>query len=255
LDKITICLTYFKSLSLANLEAALYSVRQQDLPRVGYIVVVDNNTDDSAESIQGVIDRLNFPVPVRLISYKHGDPNKTHSWSTNVAIRQATTEWVLFTRADYLLDFNILLQFVGVIASKPKDWDGFITGRVYHLHLDIAACNTVNWQYDSHRLLTLPGKAEDYTLIDTGVYAVCRSAFERVGGMNENLTAWGHAQTHFQWKLYKSGTEFVEIPDLFFYHPAHGGMKDINVAHEQLQREGIDIKELWRRYEGEQPYK
>jgi hypothetical protein len=52
----TICFVYFKSLTLANLAASLFSIRQQDFSRVKALVVVDNNTEDSAQDIQTCID-------------------------------------------------------------------------------------------------------------------------------------------------------------------------------------------------------
>ena len=255
MDKLTICFTYFKSLSLSNLEAALYTVRQQDLPRVQSIIIVDNDSPDERQSIQNIINDMQFPVPVELLSFKHGDATKTHSWSTNVAISHATTPWVLFTRADYLLDFNLLLKFYEVMASKPRDWDGFITGNVYHLQPDIGACNTINWRrFGPSELRALPGTEEQYMVIDAGVWMIRRQAHQRVGGLDESLTAWGHAQTHFQYKLHQTGTEFVRIPQPLFFHPMHGAPRDISLAHQQLQERGINIKELWARYEGVQPY-
>ena len=57
---ITICLTYFKSLTLANLDAALHSVRQQDLTNVTEIVIVDNDTQDSLVAINNGIATISF---------------------------------------------------------------------------------------------------------------------------------------------------------------------------------------------------
>ena len=252
---ITICFTYFKSLTLTNFGAALYSVLRQDLSFVESIVVVDNDTPDLHEDIQGVLDVLPFPVPVTLRSFKHGDSFLTHSWSTNAAVRLAETPWVLFTRADYLLDFDLLHRFVEIAGSRPVGWDGFVTANVYHLAVDIEACLKTEWQSKGVGVLRgLPGAEADYTKIDSGVWMARRDAFERVGGLDENLTAWGHAQTHFQHKLYSTGTEFVRIPEPLFYHPQHAAPRDLAVAHQQLGDLGIDVREMWARHEGAQPY-
>jgi len=253
---ITICFTYFKSLSLANLAAALFSVRQQDLSRVESIVVVDNDTADPSDAIRSVIDDLSFPVPVQLLSFKHGDPTKTHSWSTNVAVREAVTPWVLFCRADYLLDFSTAKKFATVAEARPDDWDGFITGHVYHLVDDIAACERVAWRCLGPQLLRecFVGTESDYTCIDAGVWMARRSAFDRVGALDEELTAWGHAQTHFQHKLHATGTECVRIPEALFYHPQHTAVRDLDLAHQQLRSKGIDLKQMWARYHGAQVY-
>jgi len=252
---VTVCFTYFKSLGPANLEAALYSLLMQDLSRVESIVIVDNNTADPLDDILKVVDGMKFPVPVNLLSFKHGDPTKTHSWSTNLAVSKVYTPWVFFTRADYILDFQAIRSFFNVVDAKPADWDGFVTGNVYHLAVDIAACEQAEWRRNTPRCLwRLSGAEADYTRIDAGVWMTRRRSFDRVAGLDEGLTVWGHAQTHFQYKLEMSGTEFVRIPQVMFYHPQHAGERDINLAHQQLQERGINLKELWARHEGVQPY-
>lgn len=255
---ITICFTYFRSLALINLEAALFSVQAQDLSNVEKIIVVDNNTYDSVEEIQAVIDLQQFSVPVELLSFKHGDPTRTHSWSTNVAVRAAQTPWVLFTRADYILDFTLIQRFQEIVHTKEYDlhgvWRGFITSNAYHLYVDIGVCEQTPWRLDPRILRDLSGKEEDYTIVDTGVWMSRRDSFNDVDGLNERLSAWGHAQTHFQWKLFQSGVEFVRIPEPLFFHPRHSAEREIEVAHEQLREQGIDLKKMWSRYHGVSPY-
>lgn len=249
---LTICCPYFKSLGLRNLDAALYSVRQQDLSRVDELVVVDNDTTDRVPDIHAIVDAHTFPVPTRILSFKHGDPTRTHSWSSNIAVRATATPWVLMTRADYLLDATFLQRCVAIADTKPDDWDGFVTSNGCHLAADIVGCEAANWR----RLgpLVLRGVPFDYTAIDAGVWMARRSAFDRVGGLDESLTAWGHAQTDFQHRLYATGTEFVRISQTLFFHAQHGGEKDLALAHRQLAERGIDLHTLWARYEGAQPY-
>jgi glycosyltransferase involved in cell wall biosynthesis len=252
---VTICFTYFRSLTLANLDAALYSVRQQDLSRVVELVVVDNNADDDARDIQAVIDARRFPLPVRLISRKHGDPAKTHAWSTNLAVREATSPWVLFCRADYLLDFGLVRKGLRVIDAHAEDWDGFVTGCVRHLHVPIARCELTEWREAGTDVLrSQPGRTEDYMAIDSGVWMARRSAFDRVGGLDERLSAWGHAQTDFQHRLHQTGTEFVQMPEVLYYHPRHAAPRDITLAHAQLHSVGGNLSEMWARYHGVSPY-
>lgn len=248
---ITICLTYFKSLTLANLDAALHSVRQQDLSQVRELIVFDNDTTDDRNDVLDVVDSFGFPVPVRFISLKHGDPTRTHSWSSNAAVREVRTPWVLFTRADYLLDFNTVREFWDVVQAQPSEWNGFITANGCHLADDVATCDETRWR-DAGPAFT--GATFDYTLIDAGVWMARKAAFDLVGGLDESLTAWGHAQTHFQHKLYASGVQFHRVPKTLFYHPFHGAERNIDVAHEQLKNLGVDIRQMWTRYEGASPY-
>lgn len=252
---ITICFTYFKSLALANLAAALYSLSRQDLSQVEEIVIVDNDTADAESEIRLVIDALKFPVPVGLLSFKHGDGTKTHCWSTNTALGEARTPWVLFSRADYVLDFDLLRRFYEIVMGRPQGWDGFVTANVYHLAVDVGVCEQTRWRdVGPQALLVLPGVENSYTCIDAGVWMARRDTFNHVGRLDEALTAWGHAQTHFQHKLHATGTEFVRIPEPMFFHPQHAAPRDLALAHQQLRERGIDIKQLWQRYEGAQPY-
>lgn len=255
---ITICLTYFRSLTLANLAAALYSVRRQDLSRVAALVVVDNNTEDTRDAIDEMIAGFDFPVPVVLRSFKHAELTRTHAWSTNIAVREAATEWVFFTRADYLLDFWALQKFGAIVDGQPDDWDGFVTSNGCHLNTGIETCETaaVQWRDlgPEHLRSLCGGVVFDYTCIDAGVWMARRSAFERVGGLNERLSAWGHAQTYFQYKLHAAGTECVRIQETLFYHPSHHGERNILTAHAQLSEQGVEIGALWARHAGAKPY-
>lgn len=253
----TIVLTYFKSLSLDNLRAALFSVRQQlFLQQARELVVVDNDTADSQPEIAACINELQFEIPTRLLSFKHGDASRTHSWSTNVAVREAKTNWVFYTRADYVLDFGLLAKSLAMAASHPKGWDGFVVSDCKWLHVDINAVEATAWRRDGVQALAhLPGALAAHSVIDAGVWMTTKASFEKVGGLDENLTAWGHAQTHFQWKLQQAGTQTAHMKEVGYYHPHHGAPRDLALANAQLLQQGIDIKALWARYDGEHPYR
>jgi len=253
----TVALTYFKSLTLDHLRASLHSLRQQAfLHHVAELVVVDNDTPDTQPEIMACINEAGLGLPVRLLSYKHGDETKTHSWSANTAVRATKTNWVLFTRADYLLDSSMVVQCLQQAASRHAGWDGFVTGDCYWLHDGIDAVEATQWRTaGAAALRTMAGAVAAHSIIDTGVWLTTRAAFEKVGGLDETLTAWGHAQTHFQWKLHKAGTEMVRIPEVLYYHPMHGAPRDLALANAQLAQHGIDIKDLWKRYDGEHPYR
>jgi predicted glycosyltransferase involved in capsule biosynthesis len=249
---ITIALTYFKSLTLVNLMAALYSVRRQDFSQVEELVVVDNDTADDPEQIRYLVASFNFPVHVRVVSHKHGDRTLAQAWSTNQTVRLADTEWVFYTRADYLLDFDMLAKFAAIVASKPIGWDGFIVSHGCHLGEDITGVEQYPWR--DHGTRVLKGIVYDYTEIDSGVWMARRGTYDRIGGFDERLSAWGHAQTEFQYRMHLAGVEFVRVPETLFYHPGHGGDKDMGLANQQLAVVGTDLKVMWARYHGESPY-
>jgi GT2 family glycosyltransferase len=81
-----------------------------------------------------------------------------------------------------------------------------------------------------------------------------RGTYDRIGGFDERLSAWGHAQTEFQYRMHRGGVEFVRLPETLFYHPGHGGDKDMGLANQQLAEVGTDLKVMWARYHGESPY-
>lgn len=244
---ITICLTYFKGLTLANLDAALHSISRQDLSLVEEIIIIDNDTVDDEIAIMDVVESFGFPVPKRVLSLKHGDPLKTHAWSTNVAVAEAQTKWILFTRADYLLDSDLL----GKLALESSGAQ-FITSNGCHLNDSIEECDRTVWREDGPCIFS--GVEFDYTSIDAGVWLATKEAFDSVGGLDERLSAWGHAQTDFQYRLYLAGVSFARIPETLFWHPRHGGPRDIDLAHTQLAETGADLRKMWERYKGVKPY-
>jgi len=252
MKNLTICLTYFRSLSLANLAASLFSVRQQEMDRVNSVVIVDNNTDDSIRDVLEVINAADLHVPVDFSSFKHKDTAKAQAWSTNVTVRRAQTTWVFYTRADYLLNFDIVRKFLAIVDSKPDTWEGFLVSHGCHLGNSIAECEATTWRESGPRVLH--GVEYDYTEIDSGVWMARRETFDRIGGFDERLSAWGHAQTEFQHRMFTAGVEFVRVPEVLFFHPAHGGEKDIEVGHRQLRDLGLDIREMWERYPGPKFY-
>jgi hypothetical protein len=251
---VTVCFTYFRSLTLANLDAALYSVRQQDLSRVSTIEIIDNNTDDAPQDIWAVIDALKFPVPTHLTSHKHCDASKTHAWSTNVAVSAVKTPWIIFTRADYLLDADAVRLFLDAASDDNR----FIVGGYCDVMFNVQRCEDLDWRKRGVEVLR-PRREFDHVLIDAGVWCASRKLFDSVGGLDERLSAWGHAQTHFQHKLFEAGAEFVRLPKVLFYHVHHSydRERDLGLASEQLAAIGApSAKTMWARYEGvANPYK
>jgi len=253
LDKVTICFTHFKSLTLANLAAALYSVRRQDFSRVQELIVFDNDSHEHINDIRQTVDDLSFPVPVSVHSDKHGVATRKQSWSTNATVRLASAPWVFYTRSDYLLAFDMVRRFTDIVEGKPTDWNGFVVSNGVFLGDGIEAIERTGWRQDGPVILR--GVEYDYTVVDSGVWMARRSAFDAVGGFPEDLPAWGHAQTLWEWKMFQSGVEFVRIPTVLFWHPGHGAERDIDLAHKELKElGGYDLKKMWARYHGVSPY-
>jgi len=140
-----------------------------------------------------------------------------------------------------------------VVAGKPVGWDGFVVSHGCHLGIGVAECERTEWR----RVGPAPclhGINYDYTEIDSGVWMMRRDTYDRVGGFDERLAAWGHAQTEFQHRVHLAGVEFVRIPQVLFWHPGHGGAKDMEQANRQLSAVGTDLRLMWSRYHGVSPY-
>lgn len=246
----TICLVHFKTMPMASLEAAVWSLRQQDLSRIDEIVIVDNNSDALPSDIYALTSTLY--IRTRVISSKHQDLTRTHAWATNLVVAQVESPWFLMTRSDYLLASNTLEKFHAVIDAQPSDWNGFVTGDGSHLTVPLGECERLGWR--QRGVESLGGSRFDYTLIDAGVWMMRRAAFDKIEGLNEGLAAWGHSQTEFQYRLYASGVDFIRVPEVLFVHPLHAGERDIAKANEQLAASGGDLKNMWDRYHGVSPY-
>jgi len=189
LPPVTVTLTYFKSLTLDHLRASLHSLRKQAfLDRVQELVVVDNDTADTQPEIAAVINETQFPIPTRLLSFKHGDASRTHSWSANAAFREGRTNWTFFTRADYLLDPGMIVRCLQQAAARHPGWDGFVTGDCYWLHTDIAAVEATAWRREGAGVLIhLPGAVAAHSIIDTGVWMTTHAAPK---AWNERSERW-----------------------------------------------------------------
>lgn len=248
---ITLCCTTFAGMSLLSLDAALYSLRRQDFSRVGAVIVFDNNSPVPEADVAAVVRDHNFPVPTSVRSVKHDDDNKTHAWSTNQVVFAAQTPWVFVTRADYLLEFSAVRRFSDVALKTPTT-PRFVTSYAAWLQDDIAACDVTAWRHVGPA--ALGGMVVDHSAIDAGVWMFDRGMFRRIGGLDEQLSAWGHAQTEFQHRVYKAGVPFTCLSDVLFVHPRHAAERDIDLAHRQLAARGVDLKEMWERYEGVSPY-
>ena len=134
---ISLCLVYFRSVTLAHLAAALHAIRRQDLRSVAEVIVLDNNTEDDVDAIRAVVAEADLPVPVCVVSCKHGNPDRTHAWSTNAAVRDARNRGRLLgpLRRDQGIEVQVLsardeARF-GVLAAL--DSASFVNGMVLDL--------------------------------------------------------------------------------------------------------------------------
>lgn len=242
-----IAIVHFRAVDLRYFDAAWYALSRQDFSAVRQIVVYDNDTDDPAEALHEVVNRYPVPVPVSYVFDKHRDPNKrSQSYSVNAAVRATTAPFVLFTRSDYILDFSLVTKFWS--HFHPTTRAKFVTSYAYHMAYDergdqrivgMRDIEPTEWRTKGAQVLLehVNGWRVDSSDRDAGVWMTTRETFERAGGLNEDLRAWGLQQTVFQQMLFKAGVEIIQIPEFLFFHQHHGGeFRDYDKAIEELER-------------------
>lgn len=264
---IDIALVHFRALDLRYLDAAWYSVTHQDLSNVRTIYVLDNDSHDSREDIKAVLDRypVMLPTQVVLLSVKHGDEAlRCQSWSVNQVMGNVppTTnpaDWVLFTRSDYILHRDTARDFTDAVEGGTENgWRGFVTSHAFHHALDERADQRIvgfrdieqhGWRTDPQStnvlLKAVNGWYVDSSDKDAGVWLTRRSLWREVGGLNEQLTAWGYQQTVFQKALRDAGVQIVQLPRVYFHHQHHGGdFRSYDVARQQLEAHWGSVEDL-----------
>lgn len=245
---VDICFVYFRSLTLQHLDAAWYSLSRQDFSRVAQVNVLDNNTDDSEYDITQVLARYRLPVPIRFESLKHGRSDRAQSWSVNYVCREmSSAPLVFFTRADYILDFDIVRRFHALYEASRDNFaeETFITSHAYHMAYDERGDQRIEgfrdieihgWREKGPQtLLTdVNGWRVDSSDTDAGVWLTRRSNLHRAGWMDERLSAWGYQQTVFQKRIKETGTKIIQIPEYLFFHQHHAAPRSYDIAKEQL---------------------
>lgn len=251
---IGIAFIHFRTLGLAHLDAAWFTLAKQDFTDVAHVVVLDNNTDDDPRAIEEVLDRYPIPVPRILCFSKHGVPTRTQSWSVNEAARLVQAEWFFLARSDFLLDYDCLrrlrLKRDARLDANP-DWRGFVTSYCHQMGYDEQMSNTdalapytlpeAEWRTDPRGPSMLVGQVSAYrfhtTDQDAGVWLTRRRLIHEVGGLNEQMVSWGFQQQAFQRALLRHHVEIINVPEYLFHHQHHYAVRDFNQAQAELRYE------------------
>lgn len=255
-EDIGVAFVHFRTTTLDHLDAAWFTLAQQtSWDGVREVVVLDNNTADAPDAIERVLSRYAVPVPVSLVSVKHGDPTRTHSWSVNECCRRIATPWVFFTRTDFLLDPTCLARFRALrderLARNPQ-WPGLVTSWCHQMGYDAALSNTdalaphshpdAPWRTDPDGPRVLIGHVPACYFHDAdkdaGVWLTRRALWAASGGLNERMSSWGFQQQVWQRRLLRLGTEICQIPEYLFHHQHHAAPRDFaQAAHEMRYAE------------------
>jgi hypothetical protein len=246
---VDICFVHFRSLNLIHLDAAWYSLSRQGFQGVKSVQFLDNNTDDSPEAIQEVLNRYPIPVPVNVEFSKHGDPSRTQSWSVNHVCRDmAEGPDIFFTRSDYILSFDCLQRFRHFIADQPATQKIFASGWCWQMAYDREAKNIdanidieqYNWRHlGMEALLQHPYAFRFHeTHLDAGVWMTRKKYLEEAGWMNEKLVSWGYQQSTFQRFLERNNVRCLAIQDYLFAHQHHYAVRNFDLASAEYSQHG-----------------
>lgn len=239
---ITIGVVYFRTTTLDHLDAAWFTVAQQDFTGVGSVVVLDNNTEDDPRAIVEVLDRYPIPVPRILQFSKHGNPRRTQSWSVNEVARLTPTDWLFLTRSDFLLSPDCLATLA---ARRQANLDaGFLTSYCHQMGYDATLSNTdalarhsqrdAPWRLDPRGAGSLVGQEPAFyfheTHVDAGVWLTRRRYFGEIGGLDERMVSWGYQQQVWQRRLVAHGVIVDQTPEYLFHHQHHWAPRHPGVA-------------------------
>lgn len=247
-DLIDVCFVHFRTLNLIHLEAAWYSLSRQGFDGVRQVNFLDNNTPESEEEIRAVLNKHKMPVPVVMEFAKHGDPDKTQSWSVNHVCRDmAQTSLVFFTRSDYILSFDCLQRFRAKVYAHPLD-KMFVSGWCWQMAYDREAKNIdanvdieqYDWRHHGLKALLEHPYAFRFheTNQDAGVWMTRREYMEDAGWMNEKLVSWGFQQSTFQRVMDRAGVRCVALPEYMFAHQHHYADRNFDRAAQEYHEHG-----------------
>lgn len=247
---VDVCFVHFRTLNLLHLDAAWFSLSKQDFSLVNCVFFLDNNTPDSVESILEVLDRHPIPVPLYFCSDKHGNLNRTQSWSVNRVCKAAFGPWIFFTRSDYILSFDCMSRMMA--ASYPTLSTGgkpFVSGWCWQMAYDREAKNIdahvdieqYGWREEGMPALLQHPYAFRFheTDQDAGVWLTKKEYLEKVGWMNEGLISWGYQQSEFQRLLRnRVGVSCISVLDYLFAHQHHYADRNFDRASLEWQKHG-----------------
>lgn len=250
---IDICFVFFRTTNLAHLDAAWYTLSKQSFLGVQSVIFLDNNTEFPLKDIQGVLSRYPIPVPLILCHAKHGDLNKTQSWSVNYStMTLARGPAVFFTRSDYLLSYNCLEKMRDTYLAVGGDRGGkrFVTSHCHQMGYDAQLSNTdaladyslpgAPWRTDPRGPDSLFGVVHGLqfksTEVDAGVWLTSKAVMQDGNGLNEKLVAWGYQQQDFQRRIQRGGTEVHVIDDFLFHHQHHWAPRDFDLAAREMNQ-------------------
>jgi GT2 family glycosyltransferase len=180
-----------------RLQRCLSSITRNNYPRESIeIIVVDNESTDGSAMAARSYNAIVLKSP--------GESVAAHR---NRGARAALGSIIAFADSDHEIDQNWIECAVRILSEPGVA----ATGSPY---LTQPCPNWVQQQYDGMR--ARPLAREDVSWLGSGNFAVTRTAFEKVGGFNESLTAC--EDVDFCNRLRLAGLRVVADPELRSIH-------------------------------------
>jgi hypothetical protein len=228
-----------------HLARALTSLAQQDLDHA-QTVFYDNNSGTDPDVTSALIEQ-HFPRGFDVAVWDcHGEASKTHPYSLNSLLSFLSQPLVFVTRSDYILAPDAVASMRQVANNALYSGEKpFVSGWCYQAAYDRREQPYPPYQIDGLTFDELidkakvPGHVFTETDQDAGVWCSLKAYWEACP-LNEQLHAWGYAQSTWQRQLRNEhGVTMHTIPRELFFHQQHGSWaRDHAVARQQYEQFG-----------------
>ena len=155
------------------------------------IIIVDNNSSPKIE-----LNQTDFPIPVILLTCSKIGPASAR----NFGVQHSKTNWILFTDSDCVPTSNMLTGYL-----KVQNGSVGYAGNIKAHGQDI-----ISKYYEQQEILVPPKVYErpneprpDYLI--TANCLVWRTAFDKIGGFNENIKIAGGEDIDLGFRLLNIG--------------------------------------------------
>jgi glycosyltransferase involved in cell wall biosynthesis len=190
-----------------NAERYLENLRKQvDAlnPAFDEVVIVDDGSTD------GTVDKarsLGFDIlPL--------GTNLGPGAARNAAASRATAEWIHFLDADD----EIAPDYLEKVLRRANDETDVVLGSVQYFDEETRE-QIMLWRYPDDSFFSNGLRAAIVHPVLLHASLIRRSAFDKIGGFDENHRCWEDGDMHV--RLAASGARFRTIPDLVAYSPRH----------------------------------
>lgn len=228
----TLVFSMFRTLSLVHLERSLYSLSKQAV-KPAEMILFDNQSGFTQGQILVEVGKHFDAKDWVIYTARHDGKDKTLSWANNRAIRLATHDTFIFTRADFIYDFRFCERVLLTYANEPMS---YATSWMYGMpDKDL---EQFQWRNNPQNLLANSGfRPERASHIDGPTFCTSKQAMNAAGWYDETLVGWGLDQQDLQQHMMRNGVEMKVIQEYLYFHQGH----EVDAGQRDLER----AKQVW----------